>query len=249
VVNICRTNAESFLPHVKTPPIAWCVSDTLIPYEVAVAKMEARVEAIIQGMASECVWLLEHPALYTSGTSAQAHDLVPHTAALKALPVYQTGRGGQYTYHGPKQRIAYVMLDLRRRKQDIRCYVSALESWLIETLNAFDIHAQRRTGRVGVWIEKQDAQGICRDYKIAALGIRLRKWVSFHGISLNVSPDLSHFSGIVPCGIKEHGVTSFADLGLSTGLQEVDTVLQNIFCKIFGDIQLKSDAEIMGNFS
>jgi lipoyl(octanoyl) transferase len=217
--------AASFRPRAAAaPPVDWVVSDHLVPYEAAVAAMEARAAAIAAGTANECVWLLEHPPLYTAGTSARPEDLVD-----ARFPVFQTGRGGQFTYHGPGQRVAYVMLDLKRRDEDVRRYVSALEAWIIATLSAFNVTGERREDRVGVWVPRFSGED-----KIAAIGIRVRRWVTFHGISLNVEPDLSHFSGIVPCGVREHGVTSLADLGLPVSMAEVDAVLKVAFEEVFG---------------
>lgn len=191
--------------------------------------MEQRVAAIAEGKAAERVWLLEHPPLYTAGTSADPVDLI----AKDRFPVYETGRGGQYTYHGPGQRVAYVMLDLKRRKQDVRAFVAALEQWLIDTLWQHHVRGERREDRVGVWVQRpQKGEGV--EDKVAAIGIRLRKWVTFHGISLNVDPDLEHFSGIVPCGIQKHGVTSLVDMGLPLSLPEVDVILRAQFEEIFG---------------
>ena len=207
----------------------WRISDAPVDYDAAVRWMEARVEAIARGRAAECVWLLEHPALYTAGTSARDADLV----APQRLPVHRTGRGGQYTYHGPGQRVAYVMLDLDRRRTDLRAYVASLERWIIATLDAFNVRAERREDRVGVWVRRPD-KGEAVEDKIAAIGIRVRRWVSFHGISLNVEPDLSHFAGIVPCGIRGHGVTSLADLGRLVTMPEVDMALRAAFEAIFG---------------
>jgi lipoyl(octanoyl) transferase len=221
--------ANALLPVSPGPPVEWTVSDGQIDYEVAVAAMEARVAAIADGQASECVWLLEHPPLYTAGTSADDADLVD----AGRFPVYRSGRGGQYTYHGPGQRVAYVMLDLRRRAQDLRLFVSALEGWLIATLDAFNIRGERREDRVGVWIRRPD-KGVMAEDKIAAIGIRVRRWVTFHGISLNVEPDLGHFSGIVPCGVRQHGVTSLVDLGIPITMPEVDQVLRAAFEARFG---------------
>ncbi|WP_183512908.1 lipoyl(octanoyl) transferase LipB [Methylobacterium brachythecii] len=212
-----------------SPPVEWQVSDGLVGYDDAVEAMEARAAAIAQGEASELVWLLEHPPLYTAGTSAQAVDLVQPDR----FPVHRTGRGGQYTYHGPGQRVAYVMLDLNRRRPDLRAYVASLEAWLIATLDAFNVRAERREDRVGVWVRRPEkGEGV--EDKIAAIGIRVRRWVSLHGISLNVEPDLSHFSGIVPCGVRQHGVTSLADLGLIVSMPEADMALRAAFQPIFG---------------
>jgi len=210
-------------------PVDWAITDGLVGYEEAVAFMEARAEAIAAGQAREMVWLLEHPPLYTAGTSANAADLVDPDR----FPVHQTGRGGQYTYHGPGQRVAYVMLDLRRRTPDLRRYVAALEAWIIATLDAFNIRGERREDRVGVWVRRPD-KGETAEDKIAAIGIRVRRWVTFHGISLNVEPDLTHFSGIVPCGVTQHGVTSLVDLGIPVTMPEVDAVMRQAFEGIFG---------------
>jgi len=219
----------TFLPRADAPPVAWRVTDSLIDYQEAEAEMEARAAAIARGEADELVWLLEHPPLYTAGTSAKTVDLVEP----ERFPVHRTGRGGQYTYHGPGQRIAYVMLDLNRRRPDLRAYVASLEAWLIATLDAYNIRAERREDRVGVWVRRPDKGPTVED-KIAAIGIRVRRWVSLHGISLNVEPDLAHFSGIVPCGVREHGVTSLADLGRIVSLPEVDMALRAAFEPIFG---------------
>ncbi|MCJ2083196.1 lipoyl(octanoyl) transferase LipB [Methylobacterium sp. J-090] len=216
-----------------SPPIEWRISDGLVPYTHAVAIMETRAADIAAGRAKECVWLLEHPSLYTAGTSAQAADLVDP----ERFPVHRSGRGGQYTYHGPGQRVAYLMLDLNRRRTDLRAYVAALEAWIIATLEAFNVRGERREDRVGVWVrrpEKGHVNGEAVEDKIAAIGIRVRRWVSFHGISLNVEPDLTHFSGIVPCGITGHGVTSLVDLGHLVTLPEVDMQLRARFEAIFG---------------
>jgi len=191
--------------------------------------MEARVAAIAAGEAAECVWLLEHPPLYTAGTSANDADLVDPGR----FPVFRSGRGGQFTYHGPGQRVAYVMLDLSRRTQDLRAFVAALEAWLIATLDSFNVRGERREDRVGVWVRRPE-KGPAAEDKIAAIGIRVRRWVTFHGISLNVEPDLSHFSGIVPCGVREHGVTSLVDLGIPVTMPEVDAALRARFEDIFG---------------
>ena len=205
----------------------WAVSEGLIPYEAAVAAMEARVQAIHDGEAGELIWLLEHPPLYTAGMSAKAADLL----APERFPVFASGRGGQYTYHGPGQRVAYVMLDLRVRGRDVRRFVQALEAWVIGALARFEVDGQVRADRVGVWVERDNG---VREDKIAAVGIKLRRWVSFHGVSLNVRPDLAHFSGIVPCGVSQHGVTSLADLGLAVTLGEADAALRSSFETVFG---------------
>lgn len=205
--------------------IEWRISDAPVPYREAEASMDARVEAIRAGTAPELVWLLEHPPLYTAGTSAQSSDLI----APDLLPVFRTGRGGQYTYHGPGQRVGYVMLDLQRQGADLRAYVHGLEEWLIRTLQRFNVKGERRAGRVGIWID----EGGGRESKIAAIGVRVRHWVSFHGVSLNVDPDLSHYRGIVPCGVSEHGVTSLAALGITASLPEVDAALKAAFAEVF----------------
>jgi lipoyl(octanoyl) transferase len=203
----------------------WQISETPIDYRAAVAAMEGRVSAIRAGTASELVWLLEHPPLYTAGTSARHEELLdPHR-----LPVHRAGRGGRYTYHGPGQRIAYVMLDLRRRGQDVRCYVHQLEEWVIRTLACFDVRGERRDGRVGIWV----VRGARAEEKIAAIGVRVRQWVTYHGVALNLDPDLDHYRGIIPCGIAEHGVTSLAKLGVNATLGQVDMALRGTFAEVF----------------
>jgi lipoyl(octanoyl) transferase len=211
-------------------PVEWHIAEGLTPYEAAVAFMEARAQAIAEGEAPELVWLVEHPPLYTAGTSAQDSDLVE-----ARFPVHRTGRGGQFTYHGPGQRVAYVMLDLKRRNPDVRAFVAALEDWITATLAAFNIRGERREDRVGVWVARSD-KGVGAEDKIAAIGIRLRRWVTFHGISLNVEPELGHFAGIVPCGISaaRYGVTSLVDLGLPVTMPEADMALRSAFEEIFG---------------
>jgi lipoyl(octanoyl) transferase len=212
----------------------WKTSEGLIPYEDALTYMENRVAAISAGEADECLWLLEHPPLYTAGTSAQRQDLVDPDR----FPVYEAKRGGQYTYHGPGQRVVYVMLDLNRRTKDVRAFVKQLEEWVIATLDRFNIKGEIREGRVGVWVTRPEkplsVTGQPAEDKIAAIGIRLRKWVSFHGISINVEPDLEHFKGIVPCGISEHGVTSLVDLGLPVTMDDLDVALKASFKDVFG---------------
>ena len=203
----------------------WRVDDDPIPYPDAVSIMEARVAAIRQGVAEELVWLLEHPSLYTAGTSAKPADLL----VTDRLPVYRSGRGGQYTYHGPGQRVAYAMLDLERRGSDIRCYVWRLEEWLIRTLARFAVRGERRLGRVGIWVTLTDG----RDAKIAAIGVRVRRWVSFHGLALNVDPDLGHFAGIVPCGLADSDVTSLVALGHPVDMASVDVALREAFDDVF----------------
>jgi lipoyl(octanoyl) transferase len=206
--------------------IEWIISDKKVEYPDAKAFMEARAAAIRDAGAPECIWLLEHPPLYTAGTSAKPEDLLEHNR----FPVYDAGRGGQYTYHGPGQRVAYVMLDLKARNADIRCFVHDLEEWLIRTLDRFGVKGERRDGRVGIWVQRPGG----REDKIAAIGVRVRKWVTFHGIALNVDPDLSHFGGIVPCGIRQHGVTSLWDLGHTPTMEEVDMALKDCFEEVFG---------------
>jgi lipoyl(octanoyl) transferase len=215
--------------------VQWITSSGLTPYPQAVAFMETRARAIADGTAGECVWLVEHPPLYTAGTSAKAGDLVDPDR----FEVHQTRRGGQYTYHGPGQRVVYVMLDVGARGRDVRAFVQQLEHWVIATLAEFNVVGQIREGRVGVWVERPDkpltATGALAEDKIAAIGIRLRKWISFHGLAINVDPDLTHFSGIVPCGITEHGVTSLVDLGLPVGMDDLDVALRRCFAGVFGD--------------
>jgi len=215
--------------------VEWITSPGLTDYRLAEQLMEQRVAAIADASATEAIWLLEHPPLYTAGTSAQAQDLVDPGR----FPVYPSKRGGQYTYHGPGQRIVYVMLDVGRRGHDVRRFVQQLETWVIGSLAEFGVTGHIRTGRVGVWVERPDkpltAAGTMAEDKIAAIGIRLRKWISFHGISINVAPDLGHFSGIVPCGINDHGVTSLRDLGLQTDLPALDAALKCGFRQVFGE--------------
>lgn len=208
--------------------LEWRIGDRAVPYEFAVAEMEARVAAIRAGQAPELVWLLEHEALYTAGTSARDSDLV-----LPArFPVYRTGRGGQFTYHGPGQRVAYVLLDLKKRGSDIRCFVRDLEEWVIVTLAQFNVTGERRAGRIGIWIAGKDGT----ESKIAAIGVRVRHWVTYHGVALNVSPDLSHYQGIVPCGISEHGVTSLWAEGFPVSMGQVDLALRATFKGVFGNL-------------
>ena len=219
------------MPSPTGQPVAWLVTREPVSYEAASARMAQRVTAIATAAAPELVWLLEHPPLYTAGTSAKPEDLI----APARFPVHRTGRGGQFTYHGPGQRVAYVMLDVKRRFGDVRAYVASLEDWIIDTLAAFDVTGERQPGRVGVWVRRRassDANGT--HDKIAAIGVRLSRWVSSHGVSLNVAPDLGHYSGIVPCGIRDGGVTSLADLGLTTDLAEVDRALRRAFEQRFG---------------
>jgi len=206
----------------------WVVREGLLPYPEAVAEMEARAEAIAEGTSNERVWLVEHPPIYTAGTSAHDEDLLD-----ARFPVFRAGRGGQFTYHGPGQRVGYVMLDLKRRKPDVRAYVHDLEEWLIRTLAQFNVRGERREGRVGIWVARDGG----REDKIAAIGVRIRRWVTFHGVSLNVEPDLSHFTGIVPCGISEHGVTSLVDLGIPATMADVDVAMKQAFAGVFGPVQ------------
>ena len=232
---LTRTDLNlSMLPQTGAPPVRWRISDGLVPYEEAVAEMEREVAAIADGRADELVWLLEHPPLYTAGTSADTADLIEPDR----FPVFSTGRGGEYTYHGPGQRVAYVMLDLKRRRQDVRAYVAALEELVIRTLGMMNVRGERREDRVGVWVRRPGKpllpDGSMAEDKVAALGIRLRRWVSFHGLSLNVDPDLTHFTGIVPCGISAYGVTSLVDLGLPVMMADVDMRLREAFEEIFG---------------
>ena len=215
--------------------VEWIVSDRPIDYPDAVAWMEERAQGIAEGSANEAVWLLEHPPLYTSGTSARREDLVDPDR----FPVFETRRGGQYTYHGPGQRVVYVLLDVGRRGRDVRRFVDMLEDWVIRTLAEFNVTGLRREGRVGVWVVRNDKpltlKGIPPEDKIAAIGVKMRRWVSFHGLSINVEPDLSHFDGIVPCGISQHGVTSLVDLGLPVTLEDVDSALKRTFSEAFAD--------------
>jgi lipoyl(octanoyl) transferase len=230
-------NARSEIPRgleptTALPPTVWEIAEAPVPYPAALARMDERVESIAAGRAAELVWLLEHPPLYTAGTSARADDVLD-----TRLPLFAAGRGGQLTYHGPGQRVAYVMLDLKRRAPDVRRLVCTLEEWIIRTLAAFGVRGERRTGRIGVWVRRPDKGEGCED-KIAAIGIRVRHWISLHGIALNVAPNLNHFSGIVPCGVADpaFGVTSMADLGVTASMAEVDTVLRREFAPLFGEI-------------
>lgn len=213
-------------------PAEWATSSGYVPYPAAVSAMKVRAAAIADGAASELIWLLEHPPLYTAGVSAKPSDLVQPDL----LPVFETGRGGQYTYHGPGQRVAYVMLDLRERGRDVRCLVRGLEAWVIGALGRFGVGGETREGRVGVWVQRNIAGSPPREDKIAAIGVRVSRWVSFHGVSLNVEPDLAHYGGIVPCGVSEHGVTSLADLGLPVGMDDADAALKASFQEVFGPL-------------
>ncbi len=230
MVNARDLMRQGLAPAAPLPPVDWAVSLQPVAYDQAVAVMDARAAAIADHAAPELVWLLEHPPLYTSGTSAKAADLIE-----ARFPVHASGRGGQFTYHGPGQRIAYAMLDLRRRAPDVRRYVATLEEWIIRTLAAFGVVGERRDCRIGVWVRRPD-KGDGHEDKIAAIGIRLKRWVTLHGIALNVAPDLTHFAGIVPCGIADprYGVTSLADLGHAVATAEVDRVLRREFEALFG---------------
>ncbi len=221
------------------PPAEWRVSDAPVDYQAALAAMDARVEVIAAGQAPELVWLLEHPPLYTAGTSAKTEELID-----ARFPVHYVGRGGQFTYHGPGQRVVYAMLDLNRRKPDVRAYVATLEEWIIRTLASFNVRGERRENRIGVWVKRpdkgQDLHGQAYEDKIAAIGIRVRRWITLHGIAINVEPDLSHFAGIVPCGVSErrYGVTSLADLGITATMAELDVALRCEFETLFGPAKL-----------
>lgn len=204
--------------------LEWRTSQQPVPYPQAVGAMEERVGQIANGSANEQIWLLEHPPIYTAGTSAKACDLID-----PRFPVFRTGRGGQFTYHGPGQRVAYVMLDLSRRNPDVRAYVHDLESWLIKALAQLGVKGERREGRVGIWVQRKN-----REDKIAALGVRIKRWVTLHGVAINVNPELTHFSGIVPCGVLGYGVTSLADLGIDSSLRDVDEALKQSFGEVFG---------------
>ncbi|WP_421723565.1 lipoyl(octanoyl) transferase LipB [Bauldia sp.] len=217
-------------------PVSWKIAHELVAYPEAVSVMDDRVAAIRQSAVPEQVWLLEHPPLYTAGTSADAADLLDE----QRFPVFRSGRGGQYTYHGPGQRVAYVMLDLSRRERDLRKYVRTLEEWMIRVLASFNIRGERRQDRIGVWVPRPEL-GDGREDKIAAIGVRVRRWVTFHGVSLNVDPVLDHFAGIVPCGVRQHGVTSLTDLGIPVSMPEVDGVMRQTFEDLFGETVRPSD--------
>jgi lipoyl(octanoyl) transferase len=221
--------------------VEWVVQPGLTPYLPAVAFMEQRAAAIAADEAGELIWLVEHPPLYTGGVSAKDDDLL----APNRFPVFQTGRGGQYTYHGPGQRVVYVMLDLRTRGRDVSCFVRDLERWVIAALARFNVEGQIRKGRVGVWVERK-APGFAREDKIAAIGVRLKRWVSFHGLALNVEPDLEHFTGIVPCGVTQHGVTSLVDLGLPVDMSDADAALRAAFVDIFGEVKTQEPIRLSG---
>lgn len=220
--------------------VEWCISEGRVPYPEAVEFMEKRVADIRDGKASQMVWLLEHPPLYTAGTSATPDEILDPDR----FPIYQTGRGGKHTYHGPGQRVAYVMLDLKNHGSDLRAFVHNLEEWVIKTLEKFGLKGERRDGRVGIWVQR----GPNREDKIGAIGVRVRRWVSFHGISLNIEPDLTHFEGIIPCGISEHGVTSLWDLGLTPTMEEVDILLKETFEDIFNVEGIPAPPPIEGSF-
>jgi lipoyl(octanoyl) transferase len=232
--------ATSFLPLPGSASVEWRIEPGFTAYPQALQIMETRAEAIRAGAAPELVWLVEHPPLYTAGTSARIEDLIEPDR----FPVFSAGRGGEYTYHGPGQRVAYVMLDLKRRREDVRAFVAALEQWIIATLAAFNVRGERREDRVGVWVVRPDRppmpDGSPAEDKIAAIGIRLRRWVSFHGIAINVEPDLGHFGGIVPCGVQDHGVTSLVDLGLPVTMSDLDNALMTAFEGIFGPAETAS---------
>lgn len=233
MVNSRDELATSLWSSEKDNIIDWVVDDNLVDYELAQQVMDNLATNIASGEANERVWLLEHPPLYTAGTSTNTEDLVD----AERFPVHQTGRGGQYTYHGPGQRIAYVMLNLNNRGKDVRRFVAALEQWIISTLEEYSIRGERREDRVGVWVRRPHNDTSAED-KIAAIGIRVRKWVTFHGISINLEPDLDHYSGIVPCGISEHGVTSLVDLGIPVTMPELDCILRREFEKLFGPVKI-----------
>ena len=220
------------MPRLDAAPAGWAVSPGLVAYPRAEAVMEARANAIFAGSAGELVWLLEHPPLYTAGVSAKPADLLDP----QRFPVFRSGRGGQFTYHGPGQRVAYVMLDLTARGRDVRVFVQSLQAWIIEALALLGVRGDIREGRVGVWVERVGLGGQPREDKVAAIGVKLRRWVSFHGVSLNVDPDLGHFGGIVPCGVTAHGVTSLADLGATASLEDADAALKAAFITIFGPV-------------
>ncbi|MFN3351491.1 lipoyl(octanoyl) transferase LipB [Pseudorhodoplanes sp.] len=239
MVNARNTLRPGLTARPGSPPPEWRVEAGLVAYEAALSAMEARAAGIAAGEADELVWLLEHPPLYTAGTSAGAADLLE-----ARFPVHRTGRGGQMTYHGPGQRVVYLMLDLKRRRQDVRAYVATLEEWIIRALARFNVVGERRDDRVGVWVRRPDKGSGCED-KIAAIGIRLTRWVSLHGIAINVEPDLSHFGGIVPCGVHQpkFGVTSLVDLGLPVTMDDLDLALKAEFERLFGVLNRPEHAE------
>ncbi len=228
MTEVCPVNPPANADLHSMPPVQWLRADRPVDYPDAVRAMESQVEAIRAGAAPERVWLLEHPPVYTAGTSAKPRDLL----APGRFPVHETGRGGQYTYHGPGQRVAYVMLDLNRRGPDIRKFVCNLEKWIIDTLACFNVAGERREGRVGIWVKRPDGA----EDKIAAVGVRVRRWVTYHGISINVNPDLTHYEGIVPCGVADYGVTSLAKLGVNIRMEELDAALRRCFAPVFGPV-------------
>jgi lipoyl(octanoyl) transferase len=240
VVNTRGDLTIGLLPPADAPPVEWRVSDGLVDYDAALAAMTARAGAISRGEAAELVWLIEHPPLYTAGTSSRPQELIE-----ARFPVHTAGRGGQFTYHGPGQRVGYIMLDLKRRAPDVRRFVATIEEWIIGTLAAFNVRGERREDRIGVWVRRPD-KGDGFEDKIAAIGIRIQRWVTLHGFALNVEPDLTHFSGIVPCGVADqrYGVTSLADLGLTVSMAEVDMVLRGAFEPFFGATR---DAQAVGS--
>jgi lipoyl(octanoyl) transferase len=239
MVNDRQSLDLTFAGPIDGPLVEWRISEQAVGYPEAVAAMEARASDIAAGKACELVWLLEHPPLYTSGTSGKNDDLLNPD-----FPLFTSGRGGQVTYHGPGQRVAYVMLDLKRRRPDVRAYVAGLEEWIIRTLDAFKVRGERREDRVGVWVKRPD-KGPDHEDKIAAIGVRLRKWVSFHGIAINVEPDLSHFSAIVPCGVADprYGVTSLVDLGHPVAMADVDVALRQAFAEVFGPVKTPAGSD------
>ena len=231
-LNATETSRLRMMPRADALPAGWAVSSGLVAYPQAEAVMEARANAIAEGTAGELVWLLEHPPLYTAGVSAKPADLLDP----QRFPVFRSGRGGQFTYHGPGQRVVYVMLDLTARGRDVRVFVQSLQAWIIEALALLGVRGDVREGRVGVWVERAALGGQPREDKVAAIGVKLRRWVSFHGVSLNVDPDLGHLGGIVPCGVTAHGVTSLADLGATASLADADAALKEAFGAIFGPV-------------
>ncbi len=245
-MNLTLNNVErgrlgtSLAPEVNAPPVIWETSREQVDYSFALERMENLASGICNGEEPERVWLLEHSPLYTAGTSAKGSDLLE----ANKFPVFKAGRGGEYTYHGPGQRVCYCMLNLNKRERDVRAYVSALETWVINTLAQFNVKGQRREDRVGVWVQRPDkkplSNGDTREDKIAAIGVRVRRWVTFHGISINLEPDLEHYSGIIPCGISEHGVTSLVDLGLPVTMENLDVALKQEFENLFGPVEIVS---------
>ncbi|MFZ5834630.1 MAG: lipoyl(octanoyl) transferase LipB [Pseudomonadota bacterium] len=229
MTDLCPLDTQDNSSVAQLPPVLWRVSESPVPYPDAVEFMETQIAGIRAGTASEMVWLLQHPPIYTAGTSARPQDLLEPGR----FPVHETGRGGQYTYHGPGQLVAYVMLDLNKRGPDVRKFVCNLEKWLKDTLAVFGVTGETREGRVGTWVRRADNSG---EDKIAAIGIRVRRWVSYHGVSINLNPDLSHYDGIVPCGVTEHGVTSLAKLGVNISMDELAAAMQSCFTPLFGPV-------------